>query len=197
MFPKLNILAVFLLVLFGVNITTAQNAQFSKNNKEPVQINAADEEVILLMQKANTGLKKNGIYGTLGTTLNFGAANLNYERMIIGNQNGFFTSYWVRVGYGGYYNWDEKGRIFNLGLTALSGNGKNHFEIGGGITSFADRTGYLIDRKGDQSVKRSSYHTIYPAGSLGYRFQNSNGGSFFRAGIAFPEALYVSLGYRF
>ncbi len=195
-FKLINSTALFI-ILFGINSSSAQNALLLKNEKEPSQTGVANKRSILLGQKTGIGLKKNAIYGTLGTLLLYGVAKVDYERMIIGNPKGFFTSYWARIGYGGYYNWNRKGRLFTLGLTALTGTGKNHFEIGGGITSCFDRQGYLIDRRGNESVKRSPYRNICPSGAIGYRFQNSKGGSFFRTGVAYPEAFYISLGYPF
>jgi len=35
------------------------------------------------------------------------------------------------------------------------------------------------------------------AGEIGYRYQNPEGGFLFRTGIAWPETVYIGLGFNF
>lgn len=148
------------------------------------------------------GLKKNAIYGTVGTVGIYGAAEGNYERMIAETGKGFLKSYWARVGYGGYYSWEDSGSLFVIGLTALTGARKSHMEFNVGFTSTYDRDSYEIGVSnssigGDPKPAKSEFRDYSPAGSIGYRFQKPGGSFIFRTGFGFPESLYVSLGFCF
>ncbi|MFK7934681.1 MAG: hypothetical protein AB8G22_14310, partial [Saprospiraceae bacterium] len=146
-------------------------------------------------------LKPNVVYGTLGLA----AKNGNYERMI-GAAKGeqLFTSYWAKVGYG---TWVEpfggEGRNFLFALTALTGARKGHLELSFGLTSLFDKLGYDIgvrnfmsqNPRAELQIFKSDYRSVKPAGALGFRFQKPAGDFLFRAGVGFPEYIYVSAGF--
>lgn len=163
-----------------------------------LQVTAYSQEIKTAAERS--GLKKNAVYGTIGTVGVYGVVEGNYERMIAEPAKGFITSYWVRVGYGGWYNWEDSGPLFVIGLSGLTGVKKSHAEFNIGFTTSYDPDSYDIgvsnaNYSGEPKPSKSEYRQNLPAASLGYRFQKPNGHFIFRTGIGYPEALYVSLGF--
>ncbi len=136
---------------------------------------------------------KNNIHGSVGTLGLFFSANVFYERILIDNTSSWeykdqgqkFTKKsrfapFVRMGYGGYANYDDEGSYALAQLGFLTGAGKHHFEgsIGGGYNI----KGYFII---------SEY---FPTGSLGYRYHSPGSHLFLRFGASVPELIYLGLG---
>ena len=149
-----------------------------------------------------SGLKKNAVYLTGGSVLAYGAAEGNYERLLGESARGFLSSYWVRAGYGVWYNWEDSGNLFVIGLSALTGRKKSHAEFNIGFTTKYDPDSYDIgvnnaQLSGEQLPSKSEYRENQMAGSIGYRFQKPGGHFIFRTGIGYPESLYISLGFCF
>jgi hypothetical protein len=124
---------------------------------------------------------ENTIYATVGFALMYGAANVNYERMIWKSQDQFVQALWLRVGVGAYVAWGDEGINYVVTLNALTGKRNAHLEFGLGVTSFG----------GDD------FPSIFPAGALGYRFQKPKGHFIFRIGVGWPESIYLSFGTCF
>jgi hypothetical protein len=126
---------------------------------------------------------KNAVHGTLGFVGLGGTINAGYSRFIGETNYKFFTSYWIGIDVGAIAIWEDSWRYMNIDLTALTGSGKNHFELSVGLVRLYDF--YYEDI------------TYYPCGSLGYRFQKPNRGFFFKTGIGYPEFLHAGIGTRF
>lgn len=155
-------------------------------------------------QEAETqpGLKRNVVYGTLGTIVLYAVANATYERMIIERNNKFISSYWVRLSGGTWGAWGPQGGSHYLaGFTALTGSKNSHIELHLGINTMFDKISYDEDISNpdfsNPDIKKTEYWDITPSGALGYRFQKPGGHFLFRAGFGFPETAYLSLGFCF
>ena len=128
----------------------------------------------------DTTLSKNNLFGTAGSVIGYGGISVNYARYISYVET-IHTSLWVRLSAGKTYSLVIGGFSFQqLSVSALTGRKNNHFEAAAGLLRFH------WDR-----------FDIAPAGNLGYRYQKPEGGFIFRAGIAFPESLYISFGFSF
>lgn len=130
-----------------------------------------------------------------------GLASVNYDMRLKGKEDGLG----FRVGIGGFslsdgnYN-DKTTAIFiPLGLNYLLGkDGKNYFEMGGGVTIVSVSNTY--NSSGNETFSTSFGHL-----NFGYRLQPKNGGFLFRAGIVpifssngfIPYYAGVSFGYKF
>ena len=128
-----------------------------------------------------------------------GLASINYDMRFNNKDDGIG----FRAGIGGFSvndNNDEKASIlfFPVGLNYLLGkDGKNYFEIGGGIT-FVSISSYIRSSSGTTSGNFGHLN-------FGYRLQPKNGGFLFRAGIVpifnkygfIPYYAGVSFGYKF
>lgn len=154
----------------------------------------------------HAGLKKNVVYGTLGTAVVIGVATINYERMIGESKTKFITSYWLRVGFGEYYIFGSNiggGPYFTTGLTGLTGKNNRHFEFNIGLSSLLDHEEYDRDYEAyiagwtTSEPQKSEYRTTVPSVGIGYRFQKPDGKFVFRTGYAFPEFVYLSVGFCF
>ncbi|MFK7811204.1 MAG: hypothetical protein AB8B59_01845 [Maribacter sp.] len=142
---------------------------------------------------------KNVIHGSIGTLLFVNSAQLTYDRLLKQSNNGFFKSYYLTLKAGGHAAIDFSGSnggtgyVTSFGATALTGNGKNHFEIGLGL-------GYFIDTENIVSPSNpfgtSDESTFYPNVSIGYRKQTSKG-FMFRTGFGVVEWAYIGLGFSF
>jgi hypothetical protein len=129
---------------------------------------------------------KNALNLTLGFGGMSGSISAGYSRHIGERNRNVYTSYrtGLDIGYAGLFflgAW----YYLNFELTGLTGSGKNHFEFSLGVCGFYERGGY------------SEENYILPSGSIGYRFQKPNRRFFFRTGVGFPDALYISVGTRF
>lgn len=151
-------------------------------------------------------LKKNVVYGTLGTAVVIGVATINYERMIGESKTKFITSYWLKIGFGEYYIFGSNiggGPYFTIGLTGLTGKNNGHFEFNIGLASLLDDEEYDRDYEAFlvgwtiSEPQKSDYRTTIPSVGIGYRFQKPDGKFVFRTGYAFPEFVYLSVGYCF
>lgn len=126
---------------------------------------------------------KNNLFGSAGSVIIFGGISANYERMVL-NIPEFNSSLWLRLSAGKTYSLVLGGFIYQyLSLTSLIGKENNHFETVIGLFRFGwdlfNAEGYGL------------------AGGIGYRYQKPEGGFLFRSGLAFPESLYLSVGYSF
>lgn len=151
----------------------------------------------------------NTIYGTAALGGLWGTFNLNYERQLYVNKTKLFKSVGIRAGGGYWSTWGSTGPHFILTPTFLSGTGKHHFESSIGVTALYDKLSYDISVSNynyvvgtgnlDNEVPPSifDYIGIYPAGTLGYRFQKPEGRFIFRTGAGFPDVVYVSFGVVF
>ena len=137
-----------------------------------------------------TLLKKNAIYGTLGVEFGefYGTFLANYDRQLFHLPNSFIHSMWLRVGAGPYVQWTAKGVNYVSTLSAVIGRTSNHLEIGSGVLLT-----YNINEKRFHPL----VHNSHLATNLGYRFQKPGGNYIFRAGIGWPEFIYLSFGICF
>ena len=152
------------------------------------------------------GLKKNVVYGTVGTAVVIGVATINYERMIGESKTKFITSYWLKVGFGEYYILGINiggGPYFTTGLTVLTGKNNRHFEFNIGIASLVEHEKYDREYNGylngwtTSETQKSDYWIIKPSVAIGYVFQKPDGKFLFRTGYALPEFVYLSVGFCF
>jgi hypothetical protein len=81
-----------------------------------------------------------------------------------------------------------------MDLTALTGTGKHHLEIAAGAALLKDMYSYEIRNPEDPA---SYWLSLVPCGSVGYRFQKSGPGFFFKTGLGFPEFLHAGTGVSF
>ncbi len=145
---------------------------------------------------------KNVIYGNVGFIPVWFAINGAYERRILKTDNSLLNSLWAKIGAGYWAQFDSGGPLALAGLTALTGTGKNHLEVSLGFVSLHDYSDYKRDLEayrivGNVEPRRSDYIENNIAGGIGYRLQNPENGFIFRAGVGFPEAIYVGLGFSF
>lgn len=136
-------------------------------------------------------LAKNVLYASMtGYMMSGSGFSINYDRKIT-------KSLWATLGIGGYpiiYN----GMKLDCKLTAMIGKRNSHLELGLGIT--------IGHSKSKDAIYVPFYNlnlpeipattTIYPAITVGYRYQNPKGGLIFRTGIGFYEA-NIGIGYSF
>ncbi|MFS4494147.1 hypothetical protein [Maribacter sp. 2308TA10-17] len=142
---------------------------------------------------------KNVIHGSLGTAIALNSGHISYDRLLKQSENGFFKSYYLTAKAGGNFGIDfsgsngATGNLFGVGVTALTGQGKNHFEVGLGL-------GYFMDTKNIVSASNpfgsSDESTFYPSVSIGYRKQTEKG-FVFRTGVGIAEWAYFGFGYSF
>jgi len=126
--------------------------------------------------------------------------SLNYDRMVTDNIS-------VRAGYGGLtvsnstvssgviVTEDIKITLIPVLANYLRGEGNHKLEIGGGIVLVSlDYTGNVADV--DFSLAADG---AIPTGNLGYRYQKSEGGFFFKASLCpfFAETMVTSVGLGF
>lgn len=124
--------------------------------------------------------KNNAIYFTLAPDLVFWAAGLYYERIMYTWEKG---KLFARAGYQGWAIIIAEGGdaiIFQPGI--ITGTNTGHFEAALGAT-------YITSSENDGFFA--------PAVSVGYRRQKPGKRFLFRAGIGYPDGIYVSLGTSF
>ena len=127
-------------------------------------------------------INKNLIYGGFGTGGIYFPAHLYYERHLQTQfLNTKFSSF-ITVGTGIAAHWDGASNYASAKFGLLLGQQKAHLETAFGISYF-----YLGDFTG----------TIPLAASIGYRANKPGKNYVFRTGVSWPEAVYVSWGFRF
>lgn len=142
---------------------------------------------------------KNLIHGSFGTFLMVNSAQLTYDRLLKQSDNGFFKSYYLTLKAGGHVTIDFSGSesgtglVTSIGATALTGKGKNHFEVGLGLGYFIDTENIISSSNPFGSSDES---TFYPNISFGYRKQTTKG-LMFRTGLGMVEWAYVGFGFSF
>ena len=146
--------------------------------------------------------RKNAIYGNLGFVPVWFVMNGAYEHRILKTNKSFVNSLWAKVGGGYWTQIDRGGPLAMAGLTALTGKGKHHIEVSLGFVSLYNYNDYKRDLEsyrivGNVKPARTDYLDNQIAGGIGYRFQNPDNGFIVRAGVSFPEAIYVGLGFAF
>lgn len=156
------------------------------------------------IQPVKQGLRKNIIYGTIGASPSvYAVIQGNYERIVIQTEKGFFKNYLVRAGGGSWASWTGSGPHGVITFTGLTGKKNSHIEVSIGMVTFYDGASYDIGvsnsyRDGVSiypEPTKSEYLDFYPAGGIGYRFQQPGGNFVFRVGLSIPEAIYISLGF--
>lgn len=146
----------------------------------------AAKHVVAQQTQAGTSLVdgKNNVYGTLGLFPSeswvLGAGN--YERRIHTNDDKFISSLWAKIGSAYASNSFDNHFLLFGGVTALTGHGTSHLEMGLGFT-------YINELNSDDQY-------YGPMVNLGYRYQQPKG-LLLRAGIGLPETIYVSVGIVF
>jgi hypothetical protein len=127
-------------------------------------------------------MNKNLIYGGLGTGGIYFPAYVYYERQLQDHfLNSKFSSF-VTVGTGAAAHWDGASNYAAAKFGLLLGEQKAHLETAIGVSYF-----YLGDFTG----------TLPLAASVGYRANKPGKNYVFRTGVSWPEAVYVSWGFRF
>lgn len=139
----------------------------------------------------------NPMNNTVFLTPGLQGLTLSYERTLWHsiNQRAFFKTFAARFEAGPFRpaiavintNEEDFYPLYALSVSALSGKGNNHLEIGLGIvhTVNAEQLYCCLDGQYD----------FYP--NIGYRFQRPEGRFFYRAGISHPRYTYFSVGYAF
>ena len=146
-------------------------------------------------QKSETQKPAKAAYFELGGP---GVASLNYDMRFTKSESGFGG----RVGIGGFSLGTDGERstvlFIPLGVNYITGkDGKNYFEVGGGVTPVIVNDTY----DGTTDNFRSTFGHL----SIGYRMQPKNGGFFFRAAInpVFGKGFFwpyyggIAFGYKF
>ena len=134
-------------------------------------------------ETSSEAFSNNVISGTGGTAAIYFMATINYEHKITETSFVLSKSIYFKAAAGPWGTWGAGGYLAQIGLTFLSGSNNGHFEISAGGAAMYD-----------DYVERTS---LVPAGSLGYRFQSPGTGLMFRAGLGFPETLYLGIGFSF
>lgn len=148
---------------------------------------------------------RNALYASAGNLVLWFTTNVNYERLLTTKDAKIYSSYYLHFGYGGFAAWGVSGRTTDISVQWLMGRKRSHLELGLGIVSFFDKKGYDIGVSNANypyphyapEPPRSDYRFIWPAATIGYRYQKPGGGLVFRTGIASPDGLYLSAGYAF
>lgn len=133
-------------------------------------------------------VKKNGflisnniIHISLAPDIAYNAAAIYYDRII--SQNDRLATF-VRVGFGGWHTLlvDGGTNVIGQGGIILGSNNKR-FEASAGV-AYQNKT-----------ANNNDDPSIIPAISLGIRSQKPNKHFVFRAGLGYPEGIYVGFGY--
>jgi hypothetical protein len=150
--------------------------------------------------KANETSAKNAIYISAGSIFVYSSVNLNYDFRIRQSENGFFKNYYATLEAGVFYansffvpGSSRNGFTTGLGVIGLTGKGNRHFETSLGL-SLNVETEINVDDNNYTTEKEEVF--IFPELSLGYRYQKANG-FMFRAGVGFPQTVYIGAGYSF
>lgn len=156
---------------------------------------------------------KIAVYGSFGYFFLYGALNVNIEGKVWQNKNVSGKSIWLKASAGGwlsYYSYEDGGQAYLLGGVYLAGKSDHFFEAMFGATYIYNRVSYnALKAEYDWELKnnpdfdppyfsepqKSDYILVLPAGSVGYRYQPSKSHFLFRAGIGFPDTIYISVGF--
>lgn len=162
-----------------------------------------------------SGLHKNIVYGSCGIGYAlFSSIEGSYERMIWENQELIFSTFWARVGFGGYtYVASEVdgGPYIVTSLGTITGSKNNHFEFQLGLNFYFNKSLYnqylyeyqwevkynnLNSTENKEPYKADFFH-LRPDVAIGYRFQKPGSLFLFKIGIGYPKAIYVGIGLCF
>jgi hypothetical protein len=141
----------------------------------------------------NKELNKNNVFATLGFIPLYGVLNGNYERRVWKNKSKLIQTGYIRGSGGAWASWLSGGPQYGVGMTSLSGSKNSHLEMHLGVSMLVDS--YYEEEDGELAPPPSRY--LLPAAGVGYRYQKPGGHFLFRAGLAIPESLYISLGVSF
>lgn len=103
-------------------------------------------------------------------------SSLSYEHLL---KPGKVSAFYAHLSVGQILSSDDSDKVADVSLHWLIGRKNSKLELAGGLG--LDISNFLA----------------YPNIDLGYRFQKPNRGFIYRAGIGFPEAVYLSIGYAF
>jgi hypothetical protein len=151
------------------------------------------EEQVVIKEEKETAKRtekifNNAIYGSLGYALIAGSGTIYYERMLKQNRLENNISFFTKIGIGQAVFWDADGKYILGQLGVLTGNKNSHFETSLGMVYF-------------YGGSEKNWHQNNPltllSGSVGYRYQKPSSRFIFRAGAAWPEMVYLSIGVRF
>ena len=132
-----------------------------------------------------------------------GAYNANYERQLVQFEGNSLIGLWGKVGLGAYgILFGPSGPYQHLSLGLLTGKKLSHFELSFGGARMFDKNGFehnqdISDFHKEPAPEKSSYVSLSPVGSIGYRYQNPTGNIIFRTGLGYPEAVFIGLGAAF
>lgn len=135
----------------------------------------------LKKENPTPALYKNAIYGSMGCAGWYFSASGFYERLLKSDFNEDYISTFFKVGYGGCEFWEGSSEYYIAQYGMLTGTGKRHLELSGGVVVFNDFSSQLI----------------LPSATIGYRRQKPNSHYIFRTGVSWPEAIYVGWGFSF
>jgi len=148
---------------------------------------------------------KNALYVSVGNMGLWMTANVNYERLLNIKNAKPFNKYYLHFGAGVFETWGISGSTAVLSFKWLRGQKNSHLELGLGVASLFDKQNYDIgvinaDFPTPGTEPKPTiwqYTDFYPAATIGYRFQKPKGGFVFRTGIAYPDGIYLSVGFAF
>ena len=142
------------------------------------------EEVTPLKVKPTSArINKNSLFVNASPLILNNTINVNYERILIGNEN---ISAFAKVGIGGFINIYGSGGYTMTQIGLVTEGNKHHFEISAGRIIEYPKIGYS-----DRPIG-------YPyAANIGWRIQEPNKKFIFKLGVGLPEFLYFGLGFSF
>jgi len=134
--------------------------------------------------KSPSGLRKNAIHISGGTALVYASFTGYIDHLLFDSEGKKYQAMFMRVGYGQYGQIASDGGYHVLTQAVIvRGRNNGHFEGGLGV-AFVDP-----EDEGD------SRGPLEPAISVGYRWQKREGNFLFRTGLAYPESLYLGIGF--
>lgn len=148
-------------------------------------------------------LQSNVIAFSAGFFPVFSVLNLHYERKIYENQTAPFKTVYLRGNAGTWSGIKFGGHHAGIAFSALTGLGKNHFEMRLGATSIIETDRYHNEKNNPlnfpdkQPVVLKNYIAFWPSIAIGYRYQKSGNPFVFRTGVGYPDAVYLSVGVSF
>ena len=122
--------------------------------------------------------KKISIHGSVGSLGLYFSATGKLEFLFYSTQNKKLTLF-ARGGFGGFATYGDQGTYLLIEPGLLIGAKNSHLEFSTGLNI------YLND---------GEFVNFPLSGTLGYRYQKWDGKLLFRAGIAWPEGVYLGLG---
>ncbi len=196
------------ILLAGISTSTSIFAQDAANVNAPIA--EVGEEVVKTINFQN-----NSVFVDVGG--NGLLYSLNYDKVWYAAEK-FKLSTRIGVGVSSSIFEGDMDPIIPLGASVLFGKNKHYFETGIGSTiAFGfEETAAALQAENDKGVtvwqvQAAREHTsVNVAANFGYRYQNPNGGLFFRAGVSPTVTAYsktvsfnpgveanISLGYTF